>query len=217
MYGDAWATVWMFLVWQAERDKSVLTVRRPQATTAPKPPSPAMQMFDQSDMIARIGKGQSVTVRKELLALMRKHPGRADLYRLRAFTYAPDLLEPFNASKRNFGSWSRTAGSLALRDLSIALLRKQGKGDVSEEFDDNVRTLRARIYAKQTALVYRPKSTAWVRPYNTFIREIRAIFKLNPRNRQAIDLLKAMKAVVNIKKLKAPPTRKTRRTVTQLR
>ena len=217
MYGDAWATVWMFLVWQAERGKSVLTIRPRQTTTAPKPADTDTAAFDTNELIARIRKGQGVAVRKKLVALMKKHRGRADLYRLRAFTYAPDLLDPFDASKRNFGSWSRTAGSLALRDLSIALLRKKGKGDVSDEFDDEIRTLRARIYARQTASAYRPKSTAWVRPYNTFIREIRVILKLNPRNRQAIDLLNAIKAVVNIKKLKASSTRKTRRTVIPLR
>jgi len=217
MYGDAWATVWMFLVWQAERGKSVLTARPKQTTTAPRPAESGAPSFNESEMIARIRKGQSVAVRKELFALIKKHPGRADLYRLRALTYAPDLLEPFVASKRNFGSWSRTAGSLALRDLSKALLRKQGKGDVSDEFDDEIRTLRARIYAKQTAAVYRPKSTAWVRPYNLFIKEIRAILKLNPRNRQAVEMLNVIKVVVNIKKLKASPTRKTTRTVVPLR
>ena len=216
MYGDAWATVWMFLVWQAERGKSVLTTRPKQTTTTPKPADTDTAAFDESGMIARIRKGQAAEVRKELFALMKKHPGRADLYRLRAFTYLPQLLDPFDASKRDFGSWSQTAGSLALRDLSIALLRKQGKGDVSDEFDDEIRTLRARIYAKQTASVYRPKSTTWIRPYNTFIREIRAILKLNPRNRQAIKLLNAIKIVVDIKKLKASSTRKTTQTVIPL-
>ena len=217
MYGDAWATVWMFLVWQAERGKSVLTAGSKQTTTAPRPAESGAPSFNKSEMIARIRKGEASAVRKELGALMKKHRGRADLYRLRAFTYAPDLLDPFDASKRDFGSWSQTAGSLALRDLSTALLRQQGKGDVSNEFDDDIRTLRARIYARQTASVYRPKSTTWVKPYNTFIREIRAILKLNPRNRQAVDLLNAIKVVVDIKKLKASSTRKTTRTVIPLR
>jgi hypothetical protein len=209
MYGDAWATVWMFLTWQAERGKSVLTARPKQTTTAPKPAPADTVAFDGSDLEDRIAKGQTTVVRKEIMTLMRTHRGHAGLYRLRALTYAPDLLKPFSASKRNFGSWSASAGSMALRDLSIALLRKTGKGDVSDEFDDNVRTLRARIYAKRTNAVYRPKSNAWIRPYNTFIREIRTILKLNPRNRQAVELLNAIKAVVQIKQRKASSTRRT--------
>ncbi|MDP6542404.1 MAG: hypothetical protein QGH60_00350 [Phycisphaerae bacterium] len=215
MYGDAWATVWMFLVWQAERGKSVLTARLKQTTTAPRSADTAA--FDENDMLARIRKGQSVAVRKDIFALLKKHRGRADLYRLRAFTYVPALLDPFDASKRNFGAWSGTVGALALRDLSTALLRKKGKGDVSDEFNDNVRTLRARIYAKRTVAAYRPKSTAWVRPYNTFIREIRTILKLNPRNRQAVAILNAVKATVNIKQLKRPSKRRTSGIIIPLR
>jgi len=217
MYGDAWATVWMFLVWQAERGKSVLTARPSRTTTAPKPADTDTAAFNESKMIARIRKGQGITVRKEIFALMKKHRRRADLYRLRAFTYVPQLLDPFDPAGRNFGTWSPAAGNLALRDLSTALLRKKGKGDVSDEFDDDVRTMRARIHAKRTAAAYRPNSTVWVRPYNTFIREIRTILKLNPRNRQAVDLLNAIKVVVNIKKLKASSRQRSKTTVLPLR
>ena len=218
MYGDAWATVWMFLVWQAERGKSVLTARPSQIAAATKPADTDTVAFNESDMIARIHKGQTAEVRKELFALMKKHPGRADLYRLRAFTYLPPLLEPFDAAKRKFGmGWGGTVEALALRDLSTALLRKQGKGDVSDEFNDNVRTLRARIYAKRTVAAYRPKSTAWVRHYNTLAREIRAILKLNPRNYQAAALLKAVNTAVNIKKKTPSSTRRTTGVVIPLR
>ena len=218
MYGDAWATVWMFLVWQAERGKSVLTARPPQTTTAPKSAGADAIAFDESDMIARIRKGQAAAVRKELFALIKKHRGRADLYRLRAFTYLPPLLDPFDPAKQNFGvDWNPTVEALALRDLSTALLRKQGKGDVSDEFNDSVRTLRARIYAKRTAMAYNPRSTVWVRHYNTFIREIRTILKLNPRNRHAVALLKAVNTAVNMKKKKPSSTRRTTGVVIPLR
>jgi len=217
MYGDAWATVWMFLVWQAERGKSVLTARPSQTTTAPKPADTIAAAFDENTMIARIRKGQAAAVRKEIFALMKKHRGRADLYRLRAFTYLPQLLEPFDPAGRNFGAWSPTVGALALRDLSTAIIRKLGKGDVSDEFNDNVRMLRARIYAKRTVTAYNPRSTVWVRHYNTFAREIRTILKLNPRNYQAATLLKAVNTAVNMKKKKPSSTRRTTGIVIPLR
>jgi len=214
MYGDHWATVWMFLVWQAERGKSLLAVKSKQTAVIAKTVSPS---FDEKALLERIAKGQGASVRKELLALMRKHPGHAGLYRLKALTYVPELLKPFDPSERNLGSWRSTSGSAALRYLSIALLRKTGKGDVSDEFDNGVRLLRARLYAKQAATAYRPKSTAWVNPYNRFIKEIRTILQFNSHNGEAVKILNAVKKAVEIEKLKKRPQRKTTSKGIQLR
>ena len=77
MYGDAWATVWMFLVWQAERGKSVLTTRPKQTATAPKPADTIAADFDESAMIARIRKGQgaAVNMKKKMPSSTRRTTG----------------------------------------------------------------------------------------------------------------------------------------------
>ncbi len=75
----------------------------------------------------------------------------------------------------------------------------------------------ARICAKEPAMAYRPKSTVCAIHYNTLAREIRAILKINPRNRHAAALLKAVNTAVNMKKKTPSSKRRTTGIVIPLR
>ena len=195
MYGDAWATVWMFLVWQAERGKCVLTPKLPGPAVVADPKSPAKEAFDEAAIIARIRKGQTAEVRKDLYALMRKSPNDARLYRLRACTYVPALLEPFPLKAKTFiKGWGYSGESRALRDLVMALSKKEGKGDLPNEFNGEIHWLRAKIHAKRALSMIRPKSTSWVSHYNAFGREIKAMLKFSGDRPEAYDLLQVINA-----------------------
>jgi len=212
MYGDAWATVWMFLVWQLERGRCVLVRKSIKPGPVPKtgrgPADVAAPAFDEDDLITRIRSGKASEVRREVNALIKTSPRNARLYRLRALTYLPPLLEPFPVKTLRFhGAWGATVESLALRELSAALTRREGKGDVPDEFNADIYLLRARIHAKRTVQTYRPNSTTWVRYYNLCAKDIKAIFKLNPRNREAVALLKTVNNAVNMRKKVSSSTR----------
>ena len=195
MYGDAWATVWMFLVWQAERGKCVLTQKLPPPTIVADPKTPAKDTFDEAALVARIRNGETAAVRKDLNALMRKHPNDARLYRLRACAYVPALLEPFPLKAKTFlKGWGYSAESQALRDLVMALSRKEGKGDLPKEFDGEIHWLRAKIHGKRALSMIRPRSTAWIPHYNAFGREIKAMLKLSGDRPEAYDLLQVVNA-----------------------
>ena len=195
MYGDAWATVWMFLVWQAERGKCVLTQKLSAPTVAAGPKTPPKEAFSESDLMSRIRKGQKIEVRRDLAALMRKSPNDARLYRLRACAYVPALLEPFPLKAKSFTrGWGYSSETQALRDLVMALSKKEGKGDLPNAFDGEIHWLRAKIHAKRALSMMRPRSTAWVRHYNAFGVEIKAMLKLSGHRQQAYDLLQVVNA-----------------------
>lgn len=194
MYGDAWATVWMFLVWQTERRKCVLTRDVPGLTmeTVPanpddpngpndpndpedparpadpnKPADPKAaggEAFDDDAMAARIAlikQGKGPAMRNELYTLMKKHPNDARLYLLRAYAFLPPLLEAFPYQTRKFPpAWNAAAESAALRDLTAALAKTVGKGDVPDEFDGQVHWLRAKIHAKRAFTLFKPNSVS---------------------------------------------------------
>jgi len=211
MYGDAWATVWMFFVWQLERGKSVLVQKLPPPKMGKTPRTATTPAFDEDTLTARIRKGKAADVRKEIHALIKKFPRNARLYRLRALTYLPPLLEPFPMKDLRFhGAWGSTVESLALRELSAALTKKEGKGDVPDEFNANIYLLRAKIHAKRTVRTYRPNSATWVRYYKLFVKDIKAILKINPRNYEATTLLKTVNTAVNMRKRTPSSTGKRR-------
>jgi len=195
MYGDAWATVWMFLVWQAERGKCVLTRKLPGPKAVVDPKVPAGAALNEEALIARIRKGQKVAVRAELSALIRKNPNDARLYRLRAMAYVPALLEPFPLKAKTFiKGWGFSAESQALRDLVMALSRKEGKGDLPNEFNGEIHWLRAKIHGKRALSMIRPRSTSWIPHYNAFGREIKAMLKLSGDRKEAWELLQVVNA-----------------------
>lgn len=212
MYGDAWATVWMFLVWQAEEGRCILTKRLPP----PGPPKagtrPTVAAIDEQAIIASIRKGKSTEVLKTLNENIAKSPNDARLYRLRAFALVPALLQPFVADTDQVRKGrNMTRENQAFRDLATALARKGGKGDISDEFDSNVRMLRAKVLARQTVASYMPNSTAWVRQHKNFANEVKGIIKAGPQDPELPKLVTAMNEWVRVKA--AEPVRVKRRTV----
>jgi len=229
MYGDAWATVWMFLVWQVERRKCILardvpglTVetipadptttidptapKDPKAPTAPAHPQPLPAgALDDAAIAARIAlikQGKGAAMRNELYTLMKRYPNDARLYLLRAYAFLPPLLDPFpykTPTQKFPPAWNPAAESAALRDLTTALAKRAGKGDIPDEFDGKIHWLRAKIHAKRALALFKPDSVAWAADYNTFGKEIKAMLKKGHDTEETYQTVKALNTFIRTK------------------
>jgi hypothetical protein len=119
---------------------------------------------------------------------------------LRAVASVPALAKPLPdnldaaALKDGTDGWGSLNENNALRDLDAALRAKEGKGDDAKSFDANLQLMIAKIWARRFAISVPSGGSAWVTPYQTYVKALQESLKLNMSNPEAARLAQAMNA-----------------------
>jgi hypothetical protein len=116
---------------------------------------------------------------------------------LRAMANLPGLVEPYpyDLDPKSFDpkkGWTTRIETVALGDLTRAISAKTGKGEAPKEFIVEAHLMRARIYAKRTAVASSRGGVLWHKVYKGFDQEIREVRKLVPGHPEANRLVKAL-------------------------
>lgn len=188
MYGDAWSNAWLLFTWQAGLGRSVLARKLPAPSALQDDPAQAAKDDGLKAAAAEserlILDGKTADAAKKIDALLKDHPGHAELHRLRALAYIPALAQKPGAIilkelADGKNGWGAANESSALSSLDRALRAKESKGLVPEAFDAGIQLLIARIHGRRliVSATAAPNNPAWVPLYNTFVRSIDAPMK----------------------------------------
>jgi hypothetical protein len=148
--------------------------------------------------VAKIRAGQAREATLAMHRRIRQAPRDARAYVSRALSYVPGLLKayPYTLRPSDFADradgWTVRTENAALTDLFRATRVAEGKGPLPKAFDAAARLLRARILAKQFAVTVDRGGIAWVRPYNSAVRELQAVLRLQPGSGGAVALIRAL-------------------------
>jgi hypothetical protein len=147
-----------------------------------------------------IRAGRWREMRGKLQRALLEDPDNARIRLLLAFTWVPGLLDPFpdELDRRHFADaddgWNDQSEFEALAHLAYARRAPGGKEGCPRMFDAATHVLAARIYARRFLDKARPKSVAWVDPWNRCMSQIKDAIRNDLRNDDALKLLEAMKA-----------------------
>lgn len=153
--------------------------------------------FKGESILEMIREGRRTDALRNLGRRLAKEPGNARLLFLRAMANLPGLVEPYpyDLDPKSFDpkkGWTTRIETVALGDLTRAISAKTGKGEAPKEFDVEAHLMRARIYAKRTAVASSRGGVLWHKGYKGFDREIREVRKLVPGHPEANRLVKAL-------------------------
>ena len=220
MYGDAWATAWMLLVWQSGLNRSVLVAKgaSPPAPATALPQAPVLDAAAlQKETAELLAAGKADEAARKLDELLGKHPNHAWLHRLRALAHVPGLAAPVEAKidpqayADKAKNWNPAAEASALAQLAAALKASEGKGLVPEAFDAQCQLLIARVHAKRfvTSVRANPAAVQWVPYYQAFVAAIKGPLSNVATQGEAALLTQAVTAHLPLKpKPGDPPPRR---------
>ncbi len=210
------------LPWKHWRDMIRWIAKQPPKPFSPRPlflpasPNrPIWQVVDDTlafkgePILEMIRTGKAGDALRGVRQRLAKEPGNARLLFLRALANMPGLLDPYpyGLDLKSFDpkkGWTTRVEDVALADLTRAVYAKTGKGRAPREFDVEVRLMRAKIYAKRTAVAARRGGVTWHIVYKGLDKEMHEVRKISPGHPEANRLVKAVRDRVR----KQPKTQK---------